>query len=143
MFSNLVALSESTPGPIMVNMATYVGSKQGGFLGALAATVGVVLPSFFILLAVTILFHNLLKHKKIQAVLKGVKPCLMGVILATGAYMAFSICVDRASLTVDPAACMILFSLGLASILWQAFRKRDFPPIAFLAMAAIMGCILY
>ena len=64
MFTNLVALSEATPGPIMVNMATYVGSKQGGFLGALAATTGVVLPSFLILLAVTILFHNFLKGHK-------------------------------------------------------------------------------
>lgn len=157
MFSNLIALSESTPGPIMVNMATYVGSKQGGFLGALAATTGVVLPSFLILLAVTILFHNFLKHKKVQAVLKGVKPCLMGVILATGIYMAVSICIPSGVshhmaetqgigsifLAIDPAACVLLSVLGLVTVLYQAVRKKDFPPVALLSLAAVLGCIFY
>ncbi len=157
MFSNLVALSESTPGPIMVNMATYVGSKQGGFWGALAATTGVVLPSFLILLAVTILFHNFLKRKKVQAVLKGVKPCLMGVILATGIYMAVSICIPSGvsrhlvgtqgigsvSLAVDQTACILLSVLGLVTVLYQAVRKKDFPPTALLLLAAILGCIFY
>ncbi len=153
MFSNLIALSESTPGPIMVNMATYVGSKQGGFLGALAATAGVVLPSFLILLAVTILFHNFLKRKKVQAVLKGVKPCLMGVILATGIYMAVSICISSGVsgtqgmgsvfLAIDPAACILLSVLGLVTVLYQAVRKKDFPPAALLSLAAVLGCIFY
>lgn len=158
MFSNLVALSESTPGPIMVNMATYVGSKQGGFWGALVATIGVVLPSFLILLAVTILFHNFLKHKKVQAVLKGVKPCLMGVILATGIYMAVSMCIPseclvspfgvlqgmgRGFFVVDLAACIILFILGFVTILYQVVRKKEFPPIVLLSLAAVMGCIFY
>ncbi len=143
MFSNLVALSESMPGPIMVNMATYVGSKQGGFPGALTATIGVVLPSFLIVLAVTILFRNFLKHKKVQAVLKGVKPCLMGVILATGVYMAVSICMESDSFAVDPAACMILLILGLVVLLYRIVRKKEFPPVALLALAAVMGCIFY
>lgn len=158
MFSNLVALSESTPGPIMVNMATYVGSRQGGFLGALVATVGVVLPSFFILLAVTILFRNFLKRKKVQAMLKGVKPCLMGVILATGLYMAVSVCIPSESpvwsfgvsqgmqhvlSAVDPTACIILLTLGLVTVLYRAVRKKEFPPVALLSLAAVMGCIFY
>lgn len=157
MFSNLIALSESTPGPIMVNMATYVGSKQGGFLGALAATTGVVLPSFLILLAVTILFHNFLKRKKVQAVLKGVKLCLMGVILATGIYMAVSICIPSGGSSrlaetqgigsffsaIDPAACVLLSVLGLVTVLYQAVRKKDFPPASLLSLAAVLGCIFY
>lgn len=158
MFSNLVALSESTPGPIMVNMATYVGSRQGGFLGALVATVGVVLPSFFILLAVTILFRNFLKRKKVQAVLKGVKPCLMGVILATGLYMAVSVCIPSESpvwpfvvsqgmrhalSALDPAACIILLILVLVTVLYRAVRKKELPPAALLSLAAVMGCIFY
>lgn len=157
MFSNLVALSESTPGPIMVNMATYVGSKQGGFWGALAATIGVVLPSFLILLIVTILFHNFLKRKKVQAVLKGVKPCLMGVILATGIYMAVSICIPSGGsihlagtqgmegvfLAADPTSCILLFVFGLVTVLYQTVRKKDFPPVALLLLAAVMGCVFY
>lgn len=143
MFSNLVALSESTPGPIMVNMATYVGCRQGGFWGALIATVGVVLPSFLILLAVTVLFRNVLRQKKVQAALKGIKPCLMGVILATGSYMAVAICIGSDSLVVDPAACIILFLLGLVTVVYPAVRKKDFPPAALLTLAAVMGCIFY
>lgn len=159
MFSNLVALSESTPGPIMVNMATYVGSKQGGFWGALVATIGVVLPSFLILLAVTILFHNFLKRKWVQAVLKGVKPCLMGVILATGIYMTVSICIPSGgsqyghlagtqgggsgSFAIDPAACSLLLILGLVTVLYQIVRKKELPPVALLLLAAVMGCVFY
>lgn len=155
MFSNLVALSESTPGPVMVNMATYVGSRQGGFWGALAATTGVVLPSFWILLAVTVLFRNFLKRKKVQAVLKGVKPCLMGVILATGVYMAVSICIPSGvsshmagtpgmgygSYAADPAACILLLILVLVTVLYRVVRKKEFPPAALLLLAAVMGCI--
>ena len=56
MFSNIVAISESTPGPIMVNAATYIGNVQGGFLGALVATTGVVLPAFVIVILIVFLF---------------------------------------------------------------------------------------
>ena len=158
MFTNIVALSESTPGPIMVNMATYVGSKQGGFPGALIATIGVVLPSFFILLAVTNLFHNFLKHRSAQAVLKGVNPCLMGVILATGVSMAVSVCMPSGypistsgvsrepgsgSFALDPAACIILLLLGGVAVLYRAVRKKEFPPVALLLLAAMMGCFFY
>lgn len=54
MFSNMIAISESTPGPIMVNTVTYIGNTQAGFFGALAATLGVVLPAFFIVLLIII-----------------------------------------------------------------------------------------
>ena len=57
----MIAVSESTPGPIMVNLATYVGSSQAGFCGALTATAAVVLPSFIIILLITVLMKKLLK----------------------------------------------------------------------------------
>lgn len=111
-------------------------------------------PSLFlILLAVTILFHNFLKHKKVQAVLKGVKPCLMGGILATGIYMEVSICIPSGVsshlagtqgigsvfLTIDPTACILLSVLGLITVLYQAVRKKDFPPAALLSLAGGSG----
>ena len=71
----MIAVSESTPGPIMVNLATYVGSNQAGFWGAVVATLAVVLPSFFIILLVTALLKSALKNKYVQAVLSGLKPC--------------------------------------------------------------------
>ncbi len=92
MFTNVVAISESTPGPIMINVATYIGSQQGGLLGGviLATLGGVVLPSFIIILLVTVLFKSFLNRTKVQGVLKGIKQCIMGgLILATGVFIGF------------------------------------------------------
>ena len=60
-FLDFVAVAESTPGPLAVNMATFVGSSQGGFLGALTATIGVIFPSFVIILLLAAIINNLLK----------------------------------------------------------------------------------
>ncbi|MBQ6059400.1 MAG: chromate transporter, partial [Clostridia bacterium] len=87
MLTYMIAVSESTPGPIMVNLATYVGNSQAGLAGSILATVAVVLPSFLIVLMVTVLLKTLLKSPYVQAVLRGIKPCMIGIILATGVYM--------------------------------------------------------
>ena len=68
----MIAVSESTPGPIMVNLATYVGSSQAGLPGAILATLAVVLPSFIVILLITASLKNLLKHRLVQAALRGV-----------------------------------------------------------------------
>ena len=83
----MIAVSESTPGPIMINLATYVGSSQGGIWGAIIATLAVVLPSYLIILLVMAVLKTLIKNKYFQAVLRGIKPCVIGIILATGVYM--------------------------------------------------------
>ena len=80
----MIAVSESTPGPIMVNMATYVGSTQAGLFGSVVATFGVVLPSFCVILLVTAILRNLTDNKYFKAILQGLKPCIIGIILATG-----------------------------------------------------------
>ena len=87
MLTYMIAVSESTPGPIMVNLATYVGSSQAGLPGSLFATLAVVLPSFIIVLLITALLKTVLKNKYVQAVLCGLKPCMIGIILATGVCM--------------------------------------------------------
>ena len=66
-FLSFIAVSESTPGPLAVNMATFIGSSQGGVLGALCATLGVILPSFFIILLIAALIHDLLKYAGVEA----------------------------------------------------------------------------
>ena len=83
----MIAVSESTPGPIMVNLATYIGASQAGFLGAMVATFAVVLPSFLIVLAVTAVFYKAIKNKYVRAALQGIKPGMIGVIFATGCWM--------------------------------------------------------
>ena len=89
----MIAVSESTPGPIMVNLATYIGSSQAGFPGAVIATLAVVLPSFLIILLITAVLKTALKNKYLQAVLQGLKPCVIGIVLAAGIQMTARCCI--------------------------------------------------
>lgn len=83
-FYSLIGVCESTPGPIAVNTATYVGSTQGGLLGSIAATLGVVLPSFLIILLIAAVLKNLTQNPYFKGFIKGVKPVVTALILSTG-----------------------------------------------------------
>ena len=87
---NFIAVSESTPGPLAVNMATFVGSSQGGLLGAAVATLGVVLPSFVIILVISAVLKSAMKYAGVNAFLSGVRPCVVAMILATALTMALN-----------------------------------------------------
>ncbi len=75
-FMAFIAVSESTPGPLAVNMATFVGASQGNFPGAVLATLGVITPAFIIILLITVCMNNLLKYAGVNAFLDGVRPCI-------------------------------------------------------------------
>ena len=114
MLTYMIAVSESTPGPIMVNLATYVGSSQAGFWGALIATTAVVLPSFIIVLLIMILLNKVLKNPYVQAILRGLKPCIIGIILATGAFMILQHCFGSIrKLSVDITAILMTAVLAM------------------------------
>ena len=89
-FLNMIAVAESTPGPIAINMATFVGSSQAGFLGALVATFGVVLPAFLIILLISAVVRSILKYKVINAVLGRIYPAIAGLIIGTSLTMILS-----------------------------------------------------
>ena len=84
---NFIAVAESTPGPVAINIATFIGAAQGGFLGSLLATLGVVLPSFIIILIVASILKNLIKYAGVQGVLKGIRPVVVSLITVTGILM--------------------------------------------------------
>ena len=86
-FYNFIGVCESTPGPIAVNMATYVGSTQAGLPGGIVATLGVITPSFFIILLIAAVLKNLTKNTYVQGFLYGIKPVILALILATGINM--------------------------------------------------------
>ena len=92
------------PGPITVNMATFVGSAQGGILGSLLATLGVVLPSFIIILLIAAVIRNFLKYKGIQAFHSGIRPCVVGLILATAVTLFLSTVVGMTSVNSEISA---------------------------------------
>ena len=88
LFLNLIAVSESTPGPIAINMATFIGTTaSGNVLGSLLAVLGVVIPSFLIILIISAFIKGFLKYKCVQSVLQGIKPVVAGLITATGITM--------------------------------------------------------
>ena len=151
MLTYMIAVSESTPGPIMVNLATYVGSSQAGFLGAVVATLAVVLPSFLIILLVTALLKTALKNKYVQAVLRGLKPCVIEIgrtscreRVATGIYMVFGNCFGAISaLGINLRAVIVTAVLVTSMLGYKHFKKKKLSPILLIAIAAMVGVIVY
>ena len=144
MLTYMIAVSESTPGPIMVNLATYVGSSQAGFLGAVVATLAVVLPSFLIILLVTALLKTALKNKYVQAVLRGLKPCVIGIVLATGIYMVLKNCFGTISvLQINTRAIIITAILAVSMFGYKHFSKKKLSPILLIILSAIAGMAVY
>jgi len=144
MFAYFVAVSESTPGPIMVNLATYVGSSQGGFLGALIATTAVVTPAFLIILLIVSILKKALDNPYVQAVLNGIEPCIIGIIFATGLVMMLeNIVPDFTGVAVDIVAVAITIVLLVVSCVYKKFRKKPFSPIMLIMTAAVLGIFLY
>ena len=136
----MIAVSESTPGPIMVNLATYVGSNQAGFWGAVVATLAVVLPSFFIILLVTALLKSALKSKYVQAVLSGLKPCVIGIVLATGVYLIVQNCLFVSNgMNIDIISLVITLALAIIMIAYKHVSKKKMSPIILIILSAIIG----
>ena len=125
--SYMIAISESTPGPIMVNMATYIGNDQAGFWGSLLATVGVVLPAYLVIMLVIGILKNAIGNKYVQAVLRGLKPCVVGIVLGTGSYMVIRNVLPGDSF--DLRGLLVTAGLGAALWLWPKLTKKSSPPL--------------
>ncbi len=138
----MIAVSESTPGPIMVNMATYIGSDQGGFLGSVLATVGVVLPAYLVILLIVSILQNVIKNQYVQAVLRGLKPCVTGIVLATGGYMVIHNVLPGGTAVDLPG---LLITAILTGLVW-GFPKitgKKLSPIALIFCSAILGTVVF
>ena len=144
---NMIAVSESTPGPIAVNMATFIGSTQGGILGSFLATLGVVLPSFIIILLIAALIRNFLKYKGVKAFLCGIRPCVVGLILATAATMLMSTLFHFKVIGnefVPDVQGLIIFTIVVAvAVIFKAVRKKPISPIMLILISAGLGIIAY
>ena len=144
---NMIAVAESTPGPIAVNMATFVGSAQGGFPGALLATLGVVLPSFVIILIIAALIRNLLKYAGVKAFLGGIRPCVVGLILATGITMLMSKAIGFGgigdTLAIDLNGIIIFATLITINAVARLMLKKKLSPILMIVTSAGLGMLMY
>ena len=140
----MIAVSESTPGPIMVNLATYIGSSKAGFAGAALATLAVVLPAFVIILLVMAVVKSLLSNPYMQALLRGLKPCVIGIILATGTYMVLNHCLPLTpGSSLDVRATIITAALFAASWSTKHFLKKKISPIMLILLSAGLGVMVY
>ena len=140
--TDMIAVSESTPGPIMVNLATYIGSDQAGFLGSLIATVAVVLPAYLVIMLVMGVLKNTVNHPWVQAVLRGLKPCVTGIVLATGLFMVIRNGIPGVAAATWKDALLTLVLAGIM-VLWQLLRKKKLSPIALICISGILGAAVY
>lgn len=144
---NMIAVAESTPGPIAVNMATFVGSEQGGILGAFCATLGVVLPSFIIIILIAILLKNLMKYKGVKAFMGGIRPCVIALILATASIMLlnnlFGLTTLGGGFSPDLRGIAILAILCGIAFFAKKVIKKKVSPILMIVFSAVLGMVFY
>ena len=144
---NFIAVSESTPGPIAINMATFIGYSKAGFFGALLATVGVVLPAFLIILAVASVLKGLLKYAGVQAFLNGVRPVVIGLIIGTGITIflcvIFSLQKIGNAITFDWKALTIFALITVVYFSYKIIRKKNISAIILIVFAAGLGVLFY
>lgn len=134
-FLDMVAIAESTPGPIAINAATYIGYKQLGFLGALACTVAICIPSVVIIFAISLFFDAFLSLKLVEYAFRGIQVCVVYLIFSAGLKMLKQMKKTPLSVTivVMVVLCMIAFSL----------LAVKFSTILYILICGCIGLLIY
>lgn len=138
--NQFIGISESTPGPFAINMATFAGYHTYGVLGAVFATLGVVLPSFIILLLIAKFGASVIKSKTFQSILSYLKPVILGLILSAGlSVLLHAVLGDYFSdIQFDYKALIIFITImGVSKV------SKKVSPIHLVLLSAILGLILY
>ena len=131
---DFIAVSESTPGPFAINMATYVGSVTGGIFGAVCATLGVVLPSFIVILLVAKAYEKFKNSKIVSGCMSGLKPAVIGLISSAILSVGKTV-FDIADVAKGLIVPLVIFAVSLV----LAFRKVH--PIIIITLSAIFGIV--
>ena len=136
-FMDLLSIAESTPGPIAVNSATYIGYKSCGVLGSFFATLGVVLPSFIIIFLISIFYDAFIQIKWVGYAFKGINACVAFLILSAGLKMLKKL--KRTALNI------ILFLLTICGIITFSFflPQISFSSIFYILFGGVVGVIVY
>lgn len=143
-FTDIVAISQTTPGPIGINCATYVGYEVGGVLGSAAATLAIVLPSFLIFLALVKVYDRFHQNPVFNGTMAALKPAVAGLIGAAALILMFSI-----NLGPDPSIgiltdnfpdwkAWVLFALAFSVTYWCKVN-----PIIVILVSAVAGFLIY
>lgn len=144
---DFIAVSESTPGPIAINMATFVGYSQAGIIGALFSTLGVVLPAFIIILVVASVLKGLLEFAGVQAFLEGVRPVVIGLIVGTGITIFLCVVFSLSKIGdefIFEWKALVIFTLIIAAYFgYKVVFKKNISAIILIIISAALGIIFY
>lgn len=143
-FYNFLGVCESTPGPIAINMATYVGSTQGGLLGSIVSTLGVVLPSFIIIILVASILKKVIKNKYFQAFLNGVKPVVIALIFGTGLMLVVK-CIGFINInefSFDFISFLIFILIAFIFYFTKYVFKKKLNAISLILISASLGLLI-
>ena len=134
-FTDMVAIAESTPGPIAINAATYIGFKMGGVLGSILCTVAVCIPSFLIIYLLSLFFNAFIGIQWVAAAFKGIQICVIFLILSAGIKMLIKIkkTVFNIIAMVATVVCMVLLSVFAV----------DFSSIFYILISGVLGLSIY
>ena len=146
-FLNMIGVSEVTPGPIAINMATYVGSTQAGFVGSLLCTLGVVLPSFLIILLISVLLKKFMKNRFVQATLGGVKFVAIALIASSALTLLADLLFPynlglNASINPNITYIKMFVLIAAGTLLARIVLKKKPGPVIIVIMSAIIGLMV-
>ena len=145
--ADMIAVSESTPGPIGVNMATYVGFETAGIPGAVVATLGLICPSIIIIILIARVLKQFRESKTVDAVFYGLRPCSIALIAAAGLLVARVTFLnqDAPAAGFNPAELLRWKELLLAAVLFVLTRfvepLKKLHPVVFIALSAAVGIL--
>lgn len=141
--ANMIAISESTPGPMGVNMATYVGFNCFGVLGSLVGPLALVFPSVVIIVIISKILNKFKESKLVQDVFYGLRPASTGLIIAAGLGVA-KIALLYVDNFIDTGNIFNLFNykaIILAAVIFFVMRKKDLHPILVVVISAVIGIL--
>ena len=140
---NMIAISESTPGPIGINMATYVGYTVAGYWGGLIASIGMITPAMIIVLAVARILSNFRENAILESAFYGLRPASVGLVTAAGLNILL-LSLIRLDLWKQTGAIFDLLNpkaIILAAVIFLLTKKTKAHPVIFIACSAVIGVI--
>ncbi len=143
-FFDLIGVCESTPGPIAINMATYIGSSQVGLLGSVVATLGVVLPSFIIIIIIATVMKNMTKNRFFKGFMEGVKPVIVALIMSTGFLLLLKIAGMTSDNVFNPDFIQIIIFCIITAVffIYKKTAKKKMGSVFIIMLSAILGIVI-
>ena len=134
-YYNMLAIAESTPGPIAINSSTYIGYKLAGFFGSLVATIAVCLPSLFIIYIISLFFDKFLEFTIVQNAFKGIQVCVSYLIISAGIKMIKKLPKTVINILLISATCVCMLTLSLLAV--------SFSSIFYIIIGGIVGLSMF